>query len=835
MNSACQIALVPTMVITHLRDQHSITLSPAEKKDLFHTMTDFHALTECSALVTPPPCLAPVEGLRKVQNGYCCKMCDYAVPKFTTFKRHWSREHKTEAHNLFANEGCTTGTIQHFFTVPERWFQVDESLESSVGEEPFTVFLRDIAPTLAAESENVLMEPVSAQEVPPLLKITSWHMHLADHISDRKKVKSLLHLTTLPKIAEDSSLARTQDTVQQYMEIIRDLTNGSGLGVCCLLMDCQRAEQNGKIFSAQNEPSTLKAYGTLLFHFVYAMLASLKTPEDCYKFPLTASDKAHADGLIAAVETGTGMEAVQSLHKFLLPLLSPRVSPGRHDKWQLVMECFVAVFCVRPDGLFEKPENTMQTFAKIKYLVRGTCLYEAVQIAGQFNDDAYRATEYQAGIMLRVAASLSPYNMAVDYQRIASHLAYSQSSAPATRVSDDGLTIFYRAHNLYIPTWRAGLRQILDELKAELDSLIGDADAMLNIPDKIPDDWVNETRGYSWMKNTDFGVHEHALLRALMQDESSSFGKVDRNGKLIQDIAEYRKVLDRISHITWLLAVLCYTLPGQVSRASEFVEHKILNSTRPRTVFRDGKAIWLVIRRAKHENNIRKPVFCPSKVPPELCTQLERFLIFVRPLQRVLGAAVFGPKCIHLYDEYLWVSKGKRITSEQFRDQFPKLLLKYCHAPIGVHDYRQFVVQISRTYLGSEIEMDDEMETDSYAAQRGHSVQTARRIYAPELGRLPSISSEALLRFSSASRDWWTVTGFMPGIPPKLPLLHRRQLWEENQASAPGPAAGPASTCAEGAQIPFDAVKLVEQLTATLVDQITRAEVRMEERIKSIV
>ncbi len=78
--------------------------------------------------------------------------------------------------------------------------------------------------------------------------------------------------------------------------------------------------------------------------------------------------------------------------------------------------------------------------------------------------------------------------------------------------------------------------------------------------------------------------------------------------------------------------------------------------------------------------------------------------------------------------------------------------------------------------------MEDELEWDVFAAQRGHTVQTARRIYAPEVGHLPSMSSEALLRFSAASKAWWSVTGFVPGESPIPPRVVRSGLGRRSGA-----------------------------------------------------
>lgn len=386
---------------------------------------------------------------------------------------------------------------------------------------------------------------------------------------------------------------------------------------------------------------------------------------------------------------------------------------------------------------------------------------------------------HNAKHMLNSASGTSPYAIVTEAQHIASNLVRSEPSPPTTRVSADGLTIFYEEIMFSVPSWRAGLRQMMDDVIASQDLLIGEADSF-TIPDFIPDDWGTERRGYSWLKNADFGVHPYALVKNLMADPSNV--SVGEDGRLVPNFPKLEKLLSDIGQITWTLMFLCYMLPGQVGRSEEFVEHKISNSTRPRTILRSGLEIWLVIRRMKFENLVRKATFIPALVPPELRIQLERYLILIRPLERALATIVYGPSIVHIYNEYMWVVKGKMIGAAKFNKVFRRAMKKYCGVEIGIHDYRQVVVQISRTYLGREVDMEDELEWDVFAAQRGHTVQTARRIYAPEVGHLPSMSSEALLRFSAASKAWWSVTGFVPGESPIPPRVVRSGLGRRSGA-----------------------------------------------------
>ncbi|KAK0472312.1 hypothetical protein IW261DRAFT_1343631, partial [Armillaria novae-zelandiae] len=832
VNDACGTAVLPYALVGHLQNQHHFHFTAKQRQLFNEAIQELNPLPDASHLSLPPPRQAPVDALKVHLLGHCCRECLYAVGTLKTFQRHWSKNHRADLPGTKANEGYYLAPIQTFFTIPERYFEVNPALTKLSNKDPFAIFLKTVNPALEAESYNVLPAPNQVREVPPLLRTTGWHLHLKNYITDRRTVSSLLTLVSIPPMTTGSFPAKLRALVQQYMEVVRDRSQASPLGVRALLIDFHRCDQRGKLWSAHDEPDTLQDYGLFLFHFIYAIILSRTSSDTDYRFPLLQSDHQNADNLLVAIRDGTNQ--LVSLHQFILPLLSPRASSSatiQPDKWQLVIECFVAVFCLQSDGQFRKPEHTTQVFAKIKYLVRGTCLFEAYEQHALFENDLYLAVEHYAKTMLRPGSTMSPFNMAIDYQRLASYLAYSQSSPPATRVSEDCLTIFYRAHSLHVPAWRHGLQCMLAELVSSQDALIAGADQTMDIPPNIPDDWTDESRGYSWLKNSDCGVPQHALLQQLMANKSLNLVTIDSHGHLLHNIAAYHRLLAQISEITWLLAFLCYMVPGQVTRAMEFVDHKVSNSTRPRTIFRNGTDLWLVIRRAKYENNIGKAVFIPSLIPPQIQREFERYLLFIRPLERVLSATVYGLSSIHLYDEYLWVTSGQRITGDQFCKQFPHAMLKYCQCAVGIHDYRQLVVQISRTYLGSEEEMNDELEWDVFAAQRGHSVQTARRIYAPELGHLPSISSEALLRFASGSKDWWSVTGFIPGEPPKLPLTQRRQLVSARPLDLPQDLDHSPSTIAAA----VDMTTHFQNLTATLLHQITSSHARMEERIHAIV
>jgi hypothetical protein len=195
------------------------------------------------------------------------------------------------------------------------------------------------------------------------------------------------------------------------------------------------------------------------------------------------------------------------------------------------------------------------------------------------------------------AGIISPFNAIVDYQRFASALVMSQSSPPETRVSADGLAVSYKEHTLHVPQWIKGLHTIQDETKNLIDKLCHGYEISLEIPDDVPDDWTEVTRGYSWIDNGKFVQDNRPLLKILMGDKDLRIATVDRGGNLQYNTSAIMKIMKSTSAINGNLSFLAFTTPGQPSRSTEFVDHKIRNSTRPRTIFRSGKDIWLAVRR----------------------------------------------------------------------------------------------------------------------------------------------------------------------------------------------------------------------------------------------
>jgi len=145
-----------------------------------------------------------------------------------------------------------------------------------------------------------------------------------------------------------------------------------------------------------NDDITLRKYSHPLQALAHAVLLTVEDKHSCrYKFPLTDSDKVAATTLMDQLLNGNDGSCVKAFHEFVVPFLSGREFSANYDhaeysKWQEVLECFLAIYCLKEDGNFKPPQDVTGIFAKIEYLCRGTTLYQGLSHMADFRNDPYK-------------------------------------------------------------------------------------------------------------------------------------------------------------------------------------------------------------------------------------------------------------------------------------------------------------------------------------------------------------------------------------------------------------------------------------------------------------
>lgn len=434
------------------------------------------------------------------------------------------------------------------------------------------------------------------------------------------------------------------------------------------------------------------------------------------------------------------------------------------------------------------------------------------------------AVEHYATLNLKPGLT-SPYNNCMDYQRFASALALNTNTAPTTRVNPDNDRITYMGKTFSVRSWRDGLNKLANEITQDLAILCADQEHLMSKPIHVEDDWSNESRGYSWVNQATFFEDKLQLLKAMLLDSSSNLASI-QNGILNFNAVQIWNFIHACDALNEKLALFALFTAGATPRGTEFLEHKYANSTRGRNLFMDeDQALWIVARRTKIETQTRRETFIPKKCHPFLTTFLTKYFTLIRPTECALIDYLKGPQAAIIYSEYMWVKSGAKMTETYFYSIMDNFLDKYCNVKMNSRDYRQIHVELGRIFLGSEAEVDDE-QMDILAEQAGHSASMAQLKYASEIGQLPCMSSDLVLRFGRISEAWWEITGFKPNTPPMLPLKERRLIRNNisNTIYSPSDQQASSTSC-------NDTASIIQALTASLAAEMAKYKLEIKSAI----
>jgi hypothetical protein len=153
-----------------------------------------------------------------------------------------------------------------------------------------------------------------------------------------------------------------------------------------------RSTQNGNYWTAHANNDTLHAYGRLLHSFVHALLATLMSGYEGYRFPMTDEQIELGKHLLVALDQDTPVD-LKDLHAFASPIFLVRDHSSDdmdYTKWNELIECLLAIHALSPDGNFAEPKAVTQPFAMVEYHCRGFVLYEAISRIHEHGNDPYK-------------------------------------------------------------------------------------------------------------------------------------------------------------------------------------------------------------------------------------------------------------------------------------------------------------------------------------------------------------------------------------------------------------------------------------------------------------
>ena len=144
--------------------------------------------------------------------------------------------------------------------------------------------------------------------------------------------------------------------------------------------------------------STVSRYAAILYQFLHAIvITSGDVPHPSgYTFPLTSADQVNLDALKNKLQHSyTGpQQCILEFHKFIKPLLYPRISAAT-SRWNHPIECFIAVYAMREDGVFKEAKDVQSIFPALFHHIRCAIWYEASITVDRFKGDLLKYVNYR--------------------------------------------------------------------------------------------------------------------------------------------------------------------------------------------------------------------------------------------------------------------------------------------------------------------------------------------------------------------------------------------------------------------------------------------------------
>lgn len=244
---------------------------------------------------------------------------------------------------------------------------------------------------------------------------------------------------------------------------------------------------------------------------------------------------------------------------------------------------------------------------------------------------------------------LTPFNMIFELQQFASALSYSQVRDPHVYVDPDHKWISIGRETLHLRKLREGMQHLVRLVKDIYVRLSG-VGAWPDPPRglHVVDDFTNVRRGYSFLDEEPFQSKKHAFFLSLVEREK--LGAFVADGNWHWNHVAIKDFLQRADALWGHLVHALYVGVHLSSRVTQFLQHQLRNSDRPRNLLFQGEEGFFLSRYSKTTNLKGKDACTPAV----LSAPLRELLLVIlgdgfREAQAILAGIVHGEEARWLY------------------------------------------------------------------------------------------------------------------------------------------------------------------------------------------
>ncbi|KAJ6468746.1 hypothetical protein C8R45DRAFT_1167341 [Mycena sanguinolenta] len=778
----CKHGYLLDRVYPHYRETHKQKLALDEQQELQQQLLANRVAKTPGELRVRQFGEAPIKDIA-VADGFVCDPCTTAWKDNKAAVTHCNEKHGGDRSTL---RECTVQSVLHpQWKTGLRWVRVDPGMGHDRGGGSLAAYSAFQA-TWGVKLRNkpiVIPGPLNDNGITLLADMTGWLIHLGPHIKTADGVAGLQFLTdTKVALKQQPPIIFAKEVIKAYIRQGADIVNGAEPHVRYLLRHCPRIE-NTQILRIPTS-KTVNDYAQLLVTFMFALMMSIDTKKTKYRFPFTEAEQKSVSAMRKLLNTKSqnrqpGPEVVQELvphfHSCIKMFLMKRDGPTalKSSRFASVVECFLAVFAIQTGGILCKAERLTTECAAIKFWIRLCVAFEANQLSKEENSPPFHELVEKLGMQHLNHAVHSEFVRVSDNGRLLATLVHSATHPANLHVTPDCLTFTYLKTRVHLPDLRDGMRNGVIKLQRLFDDLEMGIKVPLEFPQIWKDDWTTEAVGDSFMRYNKFFDEEFPWLRGLLKSREVNLVLLhgdgspcyDQNGDVLFNSEVVNTIFQKHKLFLQLCMVLCW-MTSSGSRGEEFVEYRVANGDRPRSLFvsPDGECT-LSPRRIKTEGTTKQMSFIPSVVPPELAAILLRYLIVIRPV-RIRSRD--GPAAVH-QAEFLWAFEGDVLTGDELGHLIEEFTQDECGGKANRSGWRQIITEVMRVYSKHKL-ADGEIEgVNIHDARMGRSSKTGHVHYG---SKDTNMATDELLNFRDASLDLHQILGLGPAGD--LPLVPRR-------------------------------------------------------------
>ena len=173
----CQVGFNAKVALKHAKE-HGILFSSTQSGALKLFLNTEKLAAQKNNPSPSPENSAPIEGLA-VSQGFKCSHCPYCIAGRNTMISHFSKENPGKA-GTYADNSTSTFIQTSFAGTKFPSLPVDSVHTGLASDDLYSAFLDQLLPIF--KSSTLGNEALSPDEIPPLLKVTLWHKHLAKYL-----------------------------------------------------------------------------------------------------------------------------------------------------------------------------------------------------------------------------------------------------------------------------------------------------------------------------------------------------------------------------------------------------------------------------------------------------------------------------------------------------------------------------------------------------------------------------------------------------------------------------------------------------------------------------